>query len=137
MWFGFFYALAYLFWTMIYFAWRGHWIYGFLDWSKPVQHLPKFIPPSHSLLRTNVASSAVKQYGCVAGLADFLHWNTSALGRVLRVLDSDLPQLPALSESTSAAWCIWHTFLVVARRRASRQCAKRRVAKCEQGHRSR
>jgi len=36
MWFGFFYALAYLVWTMIYFGWRGRWIYDFLDWSKPV-----------------------------------------------------------------------------------------------------
>jgi cytochrome c oxidase assembly factor CtaG len=36
MWFGFFYALAYLFWAMIYFGWRGRWIYEFLDWSKPV-----------------------------------------------------------------------------------------------------
>ena len=57
MWFGFFYALGYLFWTMIYFAWRGNCIYGFLDCSKPVQHFPSFhsILPSHSLLRTSVA----------------------------------------------------------------------------------
>jgi hypothetical protein len=40
MWFGFFYALAYLFWAMIYFAWRGRWIYDFLDWSQPVKSLP-------------------------------------------------------------------------------------------------
>lgn len=37
MWFGFLYALAYLCWTMIYFGWRGRWIYEFLDWSRPVQ----------------------------------------------------------------------------------------------------
>ena len=39
MWFGFFYALAYLFWAMIYFAWRGRWVYDFLNWSNPVRRL--------------------------------------------------------------------------------------------------
>ena len=37
-------------------------------------------------------------HGSAAGVACLLHWDTSALGRVLCLLGSGLPQLSALSE---------------------------------------
>lgn len=101
MWFGFFYALGYLFWTMIYFAWRGHWIYGFLDWSKPVQHFPSFHSALALFASYECGISSADNYsthGSAAGVACLLHWDTSALGRVLCLLGSGLPQLSALSE---------------------------------------
>ena len=124
MWFGFFYPLAYLVWTMIYFGWRGRWIYDFLDWSKPVSF---YWPDLLCVLVLVIGAHVIVMFSReTAGLADILRWYSSAVDLVLHLLGSDLSQLSALADSTTVAW---RFSFVVRLRRATRKCAKRRGPK--------